>query len=251
MENELIGLFFALLIGFSLGLMGGGGSILTVPVLIYIMKLPTKTSIALSLAIVGITSFFGVLGYIKHKYVDFKIAAIFGPMAIGGTYLGARMSVLLSAQFQLILFAIIMLLASISMLKGNKVLDSQENSEGTFKLTPFLLQAFIVGIVTGVVGVGGGFLIVPALTFLSNLPLKKAIGTSLLIITFNSISGFLGYIQLVEIPWDILTKFSILSIIGIYIGIYAVNYFSPRILKKIFALFLLFMGALIIIQNLS
>src|SRR5690606_22778764 len=131
MENEIFGLFFALLIGFSLGLMGGGGSILTVPVLIYIMKLPTKTSIALSLAIVGITSLFGMLGYIKHKFVDFKIAAIFGPMAIAGTYLGTRISVFMSAQVQLIIFAVIMLLASVSMLRSKSAVGSEENTESS------------------------------------------------------------------------------------------------------------------------
>lgn len=244
----MLGYIFATLIGLSLSLLGGGGSILTVPILVYLLGMDAKQSIALSLGIVGVTSLLGVYGHYRKGNVNFKIAAIFGPVAMVGTFLGAKISTYMSGQAQLILFAIIMLVASIFMLKGRK--DSEEK-EVKLNYVLIVIQGLFVGVMTGVVGVGGGFLIVPALVLLAGQSMKKAVGTSLLIISLNSFSGFVGYIGQVEIPWVFLAKFTAFSTLGIIIGSYLVEYVSQKALKKAFGIFLIFMGVFILYKNRS
>jgi uncharacterized membrane protein YfcA len=243
----MIGLFLASLTGLSLGLLGGGGSILTVPILVYAMGMDTKVSIALSLAIVGVTSLIGVIGHTKNKNIDYKVAAIFGPVAMIGTFLGSKLSQYMSGQVQLILFAVIMLLASAFMFKGKKEEKVIENKKLNYPL--IALEGIIVGIFTGIVGVGGGFLIVPALVLLTGLSMKKAVGTSLLIITLKSFSGFAGHIGIVTIPWMFLFKFILFSALGILIGTALVKFIPQAKLKKAFAIFLIFMGSFILYQN--
>ena len=242
----ILGYLLATLIGLSLGLLGGGGSILTVPILVYILNMDPKVSIALSLAIVGITSLFGVSNHYRNGNVNFKIALIFAPVAMLGTFFGAKLSQLISGQTQLVLFAIIMLLASIFMLKGRK-----ETEEKNVNLNFFLVSivAICVGVLTGIVGVGGGFLIVPALVLLTGISMKAAVGTSLLIISLNSLSGFLGYLNLIEIPWVFLIKFSSFSVLGVFIGASLVKFVSQSALKRAFAIFLIIMGFFIIYKN--
>ena len=242
----MLGYFLASLIGLSLGLLGGGGSILTVPILVYVLKMDPKVSIALSLAIVGTTSLFGVIRHYKNNNVNFKIALTFAPVAMIGTFMGAKISQMISGQTQLILFAVIMLLASIFMLKGRKDTDKKE-----VQLNYILISvvAVAVGILTGVVGVGGGFLIVPALVLLAGASMKESVGTSLFIISLNSFSGFSGYIGLVEIPWIFLLKFTSFSVVGIFVGTSLVKFISQNSLKKAFAVFLIIMGIFILYKN--
>lgn len=243
----MIAYIFATLIGLSLGLLGGGGSILTVPVLVYAMGFEAKLAIALSLAIVGITSIFGVLGHHKNKNIDYKIAMIFGPIAMLGTYIGARLSQFLSSQTQLILFGIIMILAAGFLLKEKKGNDREKVKQLNYLL--IAIEGIVVGIVTGLVGVGGGFLIVPALVLLTGLEMKKAVGTSLLIISLKSFSGFIGYVGLVDVPWIFLAYFSSFSVLGIFIGIKISKYTSQEQLKKLFAIFLIGMGAFVLYRQ--
>lgn len=242
----LIGYTLAIFIGLSLGLLGGGGSILTVPILVYVLKMDPKVSIALSLAIVGVTSLFGVFKHYKNGNVKFQIALIFAPIAMLGTFMGAKLSQLISGQIQLVLFAIIMLLASLFMLKGRK-----ETEEKVVKINYVLISivAVCVGVLTGIVGVGGGFLIVPALVLLTGTSMKDAVGTSLFIISLNSFSGFYGYLGLIEVPWLFLLKFSSFSVLGIFIGVSLVQFVSQSALKKIFAVFLIIMGFFILYKN--
>lgn len=242
----ILGYLLATLIGLSLGIMGGGGSILTVPILVYVLKMDPKVSIALSLAIVGATSLVGVINHFRAQNINLKVAALFAPFAMVGTFLGAKISKFLSGEIQLILFAIIMLLASVLMIKGRK--DSEEE-EKEIKIPFLAAQAIVVGIVTGLVGVGGGFLIVPALVLLTGLSMKKAVGTSLFIIALNSFSGFAGYLGLVEVDWVFLAKFSGASIVGILVGSQLVQFISQRMLKKSFGVFLIFMGIFILYKN--
>lgn len=245
----MLGYFLATLVGLSLGLLGGGGSILTVPILVYILKMDPKTSIALSLAIVGLTSLVGFFSHYKNKNVDFKAALIFAPLAMIGTFLGARLSQLISAEFQLLLFAIIMLIASVQMFKNKKERHTQTLQSPRYLI--IFVQAFIVGIITGVVGVGGGFLIVPALVLLAGLSMKKSIGTSLFVISLNSLTGFIGYIGIVEIPWTFLLGFTAFSILGILIGSKLTQFVSQSTLRKVFAFFLVIMGVFILYKNSS
>jgi uncharacterized membrane protein YfcA len=240
----MIGYSLALLIGLTLGLLGGGGSILTVPILVYLLKMDPKQAIALSLAIVGITSLIGVFRHAKVKNVDYKVAALFAPIAMIGTFGGAKISQFLTGEIQLLFFGIIMLLASIHMFKGKK--EKEEEISKTISYPLLTIQAIIVGIITGIVGVGGGFLIVPALVLLAGLSMKKAVGTSLLIISLNSLSGFIGHIGIVEIPWSFLFKFTAFSGIGIIIGSYLSDFVPQQKLKKIFAIFLICVGSFIV-----
>lgn len=246
----MLGYFLATLIGLSLGLLGGGGSILTVPILVYAMKMDAKLSIALSLAIVAVTSLIGVWGHYKNKNVDLKIAAVFAPVAMLGTFVGAKLSAFMSGQVQLILFAVIMLMASFFMLRPAKVKEEgQTEEEKKMKIPLIAVEGIVVGIVTGLVGVGGGFLIVPALVLLGGVDMKKAVGTSLLIISLKSFSGFAGYMTMIDIPWAFLGKFILFSGVGIIIGSSLVKYISQEKLKKAFALFLIVMGVFILYKN--
>jgi uncharacterized membrane protein YfcA len=246
----ILGYTLATLIGFSLGLMGGGGSILTVPILVYVLKMDPKTSIALSLAIVGFTSLFGVICHYRNKNIDLRIASIFAPFAMIGSFFGAKLSQLFSGQTQLLMFAVIMILASFFMFRGRKKNQKEQpDDQGKLNYILFALEGTIVGIVSGLVGVGGGFLIVPALVLLGGISMKKAVGTSLFIIALNSFSGFVGYIGILEIPWTFLTKFTFFSVVGIFIGTSLVKFVSQAALKKAFAIFLIFMGMFILYKN--
>ena len=245
----MIGYIFAILIGLSLGLMGGGGSILTVPILVYALDMDPKLSIALSLAIVGLTSLVGSVSHFKAGNIDLKVAGIFGPIAMLGTFLGARfIAPYFSGAAQLILFAVVMIIASYFMFKGR---DEQAVDENQKLNIPLIIgEGLLVGLLTGLVGVGGGFMIVPALVLLAHIPMKRAIGTSLLIIAFKSFAGFVGYLgsELV-IPWAFLLKFSGFTIVGILIGSYLVKFVPASKLKKGFAVFLVVMGIFILYKN--
>ncbi len=241
----MLSLFLASLIGLSLGLLGGGGSILTVPILVYAVGMDPKLSIALSLAIVGATSLVGVIGHFREKNIELKVALIFGPVAMVGTYVGAKLSVFFSGQVQLIIFSVIMLAAAIFMIKKKNY--STEKKE--LRIVPVVIEAFIVGNVTGLVGVGGGFLIVPSLVILTGIDMKKAVGTSLFIISLNSLTGFMGYLSIIEVPWMFLFKFILSATVGIFVGIRLVRHISQEKLRKIFAMFLLVMGFFILYKN--
>ena len=252
MENLILGYSLASIVGISLGLLGGGGSILTVPILVYIIKLPPKLAIALSLGIVGISGLAGIFGHLKNNNVIFKISAIFGLFAALGTILGTKIAGQMTPNLQLILFAITMLAASFLMIRGRKE-DQPHNQKLNLNLKNILIvgtQALFVGILTGIVGVGGGFLIVPALVLLMKVPMKKAVGSSLVIISFNSLVGFFTYAKTIQIPWEFLAKFSSFSIIGIIIGTYFSTKVPQKKLKKGFGYFLIVMGIFVLGKNL-
>lgn len=243
----MIGYFLAILTGLSLGLLGGGGSILTVPILVYAIGMDPKLSIALSLGIVGTTSLIGVWGHYRAKNIDLKIASIFAPAAIAGTLSGAKLSTFVSAEFQLALFAIIMLAASFFMFRPAKIKEQSEK----LKALPLIAQGFAIGILTGLVGVGGGFLIVPGLVLLAGIDMKKAVGTSLFVIALNSLAGFVGYARIMEIPWTFFGTFVAFSGMGILVGTYLSRFVSQEKLKKGFAVFLVLMGIFILYKNRS
>lgn len=245
----ILGYALALLIGGSLGLMGGGGSILTVPVLVYALGMGAKESIALSLAIVGSTSLIGSISHFKAGNINVRVALIFGPVAMAGTFLGAKLSVYLSGATQLIIFAIVMLVASYFMFKGKKQLEGEDQTDKPLNYTLIIAEGIFVGILTGIVGVGGGFMIVPALVLLAHIPMKEAIGTSLIIIALKSFAGFVGYMGTITVDWAFLGQFCIFTIIGILAGSHFVKYISQEKLKKMFAVFLVIMGIFILYKN--
>lgn len=243
-----LGLALAALIGLSLGLLGGGGSILTVPVLVYLLDFDPKTAIAVTLPMVGITSLVGVLGHWRAGNVHLRMALLFGLIAMVGAFMGARLSRQLSGAVQLTILGVAMLAASISMMRGRPEADPDAERR---PIALILLAGFGVGTLTGVAGVGGGFMAVPALVLLARTPMKQAVGTSLLVIAMNSAAGFAGYVGQVEIPWGFLASFTTVAAMGILIGTRLVHYVSQAQLRRAFAVFLLAMAALVLYQNRS
>ena len=260
---EIIGYLASLLIGISLGLIGGGGSILTVPVLVYLFKVEPITATAYSLFIVGATSLVGVFPKYKKGEINIKTAIVFGIPSIVSVYSTRAFivpaipneiftigSFIATKSFMtMLLFAVLMVFASVSMIRSKKQV-AEEEGEQVFNYPMILLEGTIVGIVTGLVGAGGGFLIIPALVLFSKLPMKQAIGTSLLIIAAKSLIGFTGDFGHQNINWSLLLTVTALAIAGIFMG----NAFSNKIaadkLKKGFGWFVLIMGIYIIFKEL-
>lgn len=241
----------AALIGLSLGLLGSGGSILTVPVLVYLAGEPEKLAIAESLAIVGAISLFGALPHALKRRIDWRSVLYFGLPGILGTTLGASLSVFLSGAVQLLLFAVVMLLAAAMMFRPAAPGEGSAGRPRSRLLTS--LEGLGVGVLTGLVGVGGGFLIVPALVLLGGLPMGLAVGTSLAIITLNSASGFLRHLSLLsgpELHWPLILGFAGIGILGSWLGTRLGRRVSGAGLRRGFAAFLVLMGGYVLATNL-
>ena len=249
----LVGYALAALVGISLGLMGGGGSILTVPIFVYVLGYDPKLAIAMSLPVIGITSLAGAAGHWKAGNVQLRTAFTFGLIAMVGAFAGARGAQFLNGAVQLALLAVIMLLASAMMFRsarrpssGDDALPLAAREMPVALLVPVALG---VGVITGLVGIGGGFLVVPALVLLARAPMKQAVGTSLVVIAMNSASGFAGYMGQVQVPWTFMAGFTAVAVAGILAGTWGVRFVSQRVLKQAFALFLVVMGTFMLYRN--
>ncbi|HHL32375.1 MAG TPA: sulfite exporter TauE/SafE family protein [Oceanospirillales bacterium] len=247
----VLGWIGAILIGLSLGLMGSGGSILTVPVLVYLFGQDEKVAIAGSLAIVGTIALAGGLGYLRAKLIDWKTVWLFGLPGMLGTYIGAWLAAYIPGIVQLVLFSLVMVAAAFMMMKKSK-LQATDHERHTVKIT---IDGLIVGIITGIVGVGGGFLIVPALVLMGGLNMRNAVATSLIIIAMKSYSGFYKYLdvlaqQNLQLDWQTLSLVTIIGIVGTFIGNYLCNKIPQTQLKKYFAYFLLVMASFILYKEL-
>jgi uncharacterized protein len=261
---EIIGYIASLVIGISLGLIGGGGSILTVPVLVYLFGVQPVLATAYSLFIVGSTSLIGAFPKYRQGLVNLKTALIFGIPAIAAVFATRKFLVpaiptvvfeiggfeVTKSLLMMILFAVLMVFASISMIRNKKEKEKEEAAVQKFNYPLILLEGAVVGLLTGLVGAGGGFLIIPALVLLSKLPMKQAVGTSLLIIAAKSLIGFTGDISNYHMDWKLLFIITGIAIVGIFIG----NWMSTKVdsdkLKKGFGWFVLVMGIYIIIKEL-
>ncbi|MAT90453.1 MAG: permease [Flavobacteriaceae bacterium] len=260
---EIFGYVGALLIGLVLGLIGGGGSILTVPIFVYALGLNPVLATAYSLFVVGITSLVGAIKNMVKGKVDLKTAFIFAIPAFIAVYVTRAflIPVLPTNLFEfqgwvitknvaiMLFFAIIMILAAISMIRDKNV-ERESNKPPSYKYPFIVLEGFLVGVITGIVGAGGGFLIIPALVLFAKLPMKKAVATSLLIIAIKSLIGFIGDLQNFIIDWPFLITFSGLSIVGIFAGIWLTNFIDGKKLKKAFGWFVLIMAGYIIYKEL-
>ncbi len=263
---EIIGYTASVLIGISLGLIGSGGSILTVPVLVYLMNINPLLATTSSLFIVGMTSFVGGIKAYSENRVDFEAVTEFGIPSIFSIFitrhfiLPALPDPLFTAaktevskdMFLMIVFAILMLAASFSMIRSSQsVSEKTENGSGeVHKALPLLVLGLLVGIVTGLLGAGGGFLIIPSLVLFLKLPMKTAVGTSLLIIGVNSLLGFLFSLRQFTYNWTILIGFTVLAIAGIFIGNKLAEKVDGTSLRKGFGWFVLVMGLYIIVKEL-
>ena len=258
---ELLGYFSALFIGLSLGLIGGGGSILAVPVLVYLFKLVEQAATAYSLFIVGSTALAGGLQQHFKNLVNWKVAVIFAiPSIIGVSLVRAFVIPALpdtlfsigSFEFtrrmlMLGMFALLMIPAGVSMINGRKTPKTNHNSSDPYKYLVIILQGLVVGGLSGLVGAGGGFLIIPALVLLTRMDMKTAIGTSLIIIAFQSLLGFLfGEALTTQIRWGFLLPLTGIALIGIFLGTYIGNYIKASGLKTIFGYFIFAMSSLIL-----
>ncbi|MCE3227791.1 MAG: sulfite exporter TauE/SafE family protein [Bacteroidetes bacterium] len=263
---EIAGYLSSIIIGISLGLIGGGGSILTVPVLVYLLNVEPVTATAYSLFIVGTSSLIGAWPKYKQGLVNIKTAVVFGIPSIVAVFATRKFIVpaipteifhlgefvITKSVLMMILFAVLMVAASFSMIRNKKNKSSEQVCDQKFNYPLIIIEGSIVGVLTGLVGAGGGFLIIPALVMLSNLPMKMAVGTSLLIIAAKSLIGFTGDISINSgnTNWTLLLGVTALAIIGILVG----NRLSKKIdgnkLKKGFGWFVLVMGVYIIINEL-
>ena len=256
---EILGYVGALFIGLVLGLTGGGGSILTVPILVYLMSISPVTATAYSLFIVGTTSTFGAIQNYRKNLVDIKNGFIFAIPSFIAVYLTRKFIVpripeiiiespilITKNTFLMLFFAVIMIFGALSVLKKK---SQDNNNEEKRNLILIGIQTFTIGIIIGLVGAGGGFLIIPSLILFAKLPMRKAVGTSLFIIAMNSLVGFIGDVQNLEIDWVFLLTFSAISVVGIFIGMYLTKYTNESQLKKIFAYFVLVMAAIILLKE--
>ena len=253
----MLGYALAVAIGLSLSMMGGGGSVLTVPIFVYVMHFEPKQAIAMSLPVVGATSLAGALGHWREGNLHLRSAAVFGSLAMAGAFLGARLASLLSGILQLTLLGVVMICSAVLMLRPPKLAataaapaDAASGApDGERRWLLAALVGFAVGVLTGIVGIGGGFLFVPALVLLARLPMKTAIGTSLLVITLNTIAGTLGYRGQVDVPWRVVVLFIAFAVAGIVIGTRLTRRVSQLGLRRAFAYFLFAMAAFILYQN--
>ncbi|NND59951.1 MAG: sulfite exporter TauE/SafE family protein [Gammaproteobacteria bacterium] len=242
----------AIAIGVSLGLLGSGGSILTVPVLVYLLGQDEKVAIAGSLAIVGTIALVGSLPYLRRRLVDGRAVMLFGFPGMIGTYSGAWLAGYVSGVLQLAVFAVVMLVAAWFMLRPPR-LEGRE-TEAPRAAVSIAGDGLAVGVITGLVGVGGGFLIVPALVLLGGLPMHRAVATSLVIIALKSYTGFWKYLdvlseQNLELDWSAVGLVTALGIGGSFIGNLLANRLHQDRLRRIFGVFLLVMGAYILAKS--
>lgn len=259
---EILGFVGALIIGIVLGLIGGGGSILTVPVLVYLLTINPVTATAYSLFVVGVSALVGAVKNMRKGLVDFRTAIVFAIPAFLAVYVTRKYIIpaIPDELFQvgdflvtknigiMVLFAVIMLLASVSMIRKGK---PKKDADGPVKFNypMILIEGLVVGVLTGLVGAGGGFLIIPALVLLAKLPMKKAVATSLLIIAIKSLIGFIGDVENLEIDWTFLLSFTAFSVGGIFIGTWLNNFIDGKKLKTAFGWFVLVMGVYIIYKE--
>ena len=239
-----------LVIGASLGLLGGGGSILTVPIFVYVLGFPPKEAIAMSLGVVGVTSTVGALGHWRSGHVNVRTGATFGSVAMVGTFVGTRLAAYLSGTTQLAIFGLAMLVAAAFMFRGRRAPETSGDHTRGATIALVVLEGLAVGLLTGLVGVGGGFLIVPALVLLA-MPMRQAVGTSLLIIATNCAVGFYGYLGHVHFTWSSMALVTAGTLPGIAVGTYLHRFVSQIALRRGFAVFLLMVAGFILYQNLG
>jgi uncharacterized membrane protein YfcA len=249
------GALLALVVGLVLGLLGGGGSILAVPTFLYVFHIEPKPAIAMSLVVVGMSALVGFVTHWRQGTVNVRIAAIFGGLAMVGAFAGARFARFVPASVQLGLFAVFAFTAAILMLRDSVrtpsgATDVRSDERGHF--TPLLgVQAVAVGVLTSLIGAGGGFVIVPALVLVADVPVKEAIGSSLLIIAMNATSGVVGYLGQVVFDWSLVAWFTSIAAVGAVVGTRLMRRVPAARIKQAFAIMILVLGTYLVIRRLT
>ena len=250
--------------GLVLGIFGSGGSIIALPALMYLLHGEAKSAIAMSLGVVAVTATLSALDHWKRGNVDVRVALVFGLVGVGGTFAGARLGLMVPVTVQLALFAAVMYAAAWRMIRQPALQAAAAggvvaNGQGTAALgcreffSPCMghiaLHGIGVGVLTGVVGVGGGFLIVPALVLLSGIPIKLAVGTSLAIVAAKSYAGFAGYLGGVSIDYALMANFTAITVLGSFLGMRLAHRLDAELLKKSFAIFLAVVASYIVFNS--
>jgi uncharacterized membrane protein YfcA len=238
----------AVVVGVALGLLGGGGSILMVPLLVYVAGMDAKEAIASSLVVVGVTAAVSVVGHARAGRVRWRTGLLFGAAGMAGAFAGGFLGGHLPGQLLMIAFALMMVATAVAMLRGRKNVDPS-NAHAELPIGRVLLDGVVVGLVTGLVGAGGGFLVVPALALLGGLPMGVAVGTSLLVIAMKSAAGLTGYLATVSIDWPLVAAIAVAAVVGSLVGARVVDRIPADMLRKAFGWFVLAMGAFVLVQE--
>ncbi len=238
----------AVFVGIALGLLGGGGSILTVPLLAYVAGMDAKQAIATSLLVVGVTSAIGAISHARAGRVQWRTGLIFGAAGMAGAYVGGVLARFIPGTVLLIGFAVMMIATAIAMLRGRR--DNADSVEAhRIPIVKVVGEGLVVGLVTGLVGAGGGFLVVPALALLGGLPMPVAVGTSLIVIAMKSFAGLAGYLSSVQIDWTVALMVAAAAVVGALIGARLTAMVNPDTLRKAFGWFVLAMSSVILAQE--
>lgn len=240
----------AVLVGVSLGLLGGGGSILTVPLLVYVAGMDAKVAIATSLLVVGVTSVVGAFSHARAGRVQWRTAMLFGASSMIGAYSGGQLTRFIPGDALLVAFAVIMVATAIAMLRGRR----STGVGAPQRRMPLVKTAAIglaLGLVTGTVGAGGGFLVVPALVLLGGLTMPAAVGTSLAIIAMNSFAGLAGYLSVMRIDWAVAAMVTAAAVAGALVGVRFAGRINPEVLRRAFGWFVLVMASVVLGQQLN
>jgi uncharacterized protein len=250
----LFGVLLALGIGLVLGLLGGGGSILAVPTFVYVFHVEPKPAIAMSLVVVGMSALVGGITHWRQGTINVRIALGFGALAMIGSFGGARVARFVPASAQLALFAAFALTAALFMLRDSvrPRVATTAHDVGPLRLSALLgVQAVAVGVLTALIGAGGGFLIVPSLIFMANVPVKEAVGSSLLIIAMNAASGVAGYLGQIAFDWSLVGWFTAVAAAGAVTGTRFMRRVPAARIKQGFAIMILVLGSYLVIRRLT
>lgn len=247
----------ALLIGVSLGMMGGGGSILAVPLLVYVAGLGSKEAIATSLLVVGVTSLAALVPHARAGRVRWRTGAVFGAAAMAGAYVGGRLAALVPGTVLLLAFSLMMMATAVAMVRGRRSSTPTTGHGGHggpgghagLRLPLVVAEGAVVGLVTGMVGAGGGFLVVPALVLLGGLPMGLAVGTSLLVIAMKSFAGLAGYLATVPVDWGLALVVTAAAVVGSLVGGRLTGALAPDTLRRGFGWFVVVLGVLVLAQQ--
>jgi uncharacterized protein len=246
-HDMLVVLALAVLIGISLGLLGGGGSILTVPILAYVAGMDAKEAIAASLFVVAVTSAAGVLSHARAGRVKWRTGILFGAAGMGGAFAGGRLAAFIPGNILMIAFGLMMAATAIAMLRGG---TQRKPFGGELPVGKVIVEGVVVGLVTGIVGAGGGFLVVPALVLLGGLSMETAVGTSLVVISMKSFAGLAGHLGHVDLDWKLTLGVTAAAVVGSVIGGSLAGRIPPTVLRRGFGIFIIVMAVLVIAKEL-